>query len=586
MNTQSQVNPKKSAFSSLRGLIESKIGNRHKGHYENVILNCGWGRLLFANTFTSHHELVRALHNEQHGQRDIALYVQDPQVLLSLAPQELFLDPSHTLRLYMENYKTPEKAPSGFKIRSIQSQRDIEEANTIYKSYNMVEISTQYALDHIHSDEIILRVAEEIRTGKIIGIAQGIDHAKSFNDDENGSSMWSLAVNAQAEFPGIGMALVNDLALTFKNAGRHFMDLSVLDSNKEAMRLYEKLGFEVVGQFFIKRKNLINEKLFIGHPPETQMNPYAQIIIDEARRRGIGVDIIDEESGYFSLAFGGRSLVCHESLSELTSAIAFNICSDKAMTRRLLTRHNLPCPDQIVAGDKSINESFFNKHKHIVVKPAVGEQGKGITINPNTAVDLNHAVEKAQQVCEQVLLEEFIEGEDLRIIVINFEVVAAAIRRPAQVIGDNVSTVKELLIKQSRRRASATGNISKIPMDDETKRCIHAKGYQLDSIVPQGEIIPVRKTANLHTGGTITDVTAELHPSLAEAAIKAAEAINIPVVGFDFMVYSASQPRYTIIEANERPGLANHEPQPTAERFIDLLFPQTKFNPVLNTRAL
>ena len=85
----------------------------------------------------------------------------------------------------------------------------------------------------------------------------------------------------------------------------------------------------------------------------------------------------------------------------------------------------------------------------------------------------------------------------------------------------------------------------------------------------------MRRTANLHTGGTIHDVTGEVHSRLVDAAVTAAKAINIPVVGIDFMVKSPRQPDYAFIEANERPGLANHEPQPTAERFVDLLFPRS-----------
>ena len=86
----------------------------------------------------------------------------------------------------------------------------------------------------------------------------------------------------------------------------------------------------------------------------------------------------------------------------------------------------------------------------------------------------------------------------------------------------------------------------------------------------------MRKTANLHAGGTIHDVTASLHPVLAAAATDAATVIDIPVVGLDFIVRAVDEPDYVIIEANERPGLANHEPQPTAQRFIDLLFPQSE----------
>ena len=93
---------------------------------------------------------------------------------------------------------------------------------------------------------------------------------------------------------------------------------------------------------------------------------------------------------------------------------------------------------------------------------------------------------------------------------------------------------------------------------------------------PEGADIVVRKTANLHTGGSIHDVTDIVHPKLVDAACRASRAIGIPVVGIDFMVHAADRPDYVFIEANERPGLANHEPQPTAERYLDLLFPMSR----------
>ncbi len=162
-----------------------------------------------------------------------------------------------------------------------------------------------------------------------------------------------------------------------------------------------------------------------------------------------------------------------------------------------------------------------------------------------------------------------------RIIVIYYKVVAAAVRKPAVITGTGQHTVKELIKKYNRRRAAATGGESQVPMDDETLRCLKRNGFDPDSVPEAGVDISVRKTANLHTGGTIHDVTAKLHPELVRASVIAAHAIHIPVTGLDLMVPDVSGPDYHIIEANERPGLANHEPQPTAERFIDLLFPQT-----------
>src|SRR5690606_3135525 len=94
-------------------------------------------------------------------------------------------------------------------------------------------------------------------------------------------------------------------------------------------------------------------------------------------------------------------------------------------------------------------------------------------------------------------------------------------------------------------------------------------------VLPEGELLAVRRTANLHTGGTIHDVTSKLHPELNSASVAASRALGIPVTGLDLLVSAPDSPEHVFIEANERPGLANHEPQPTAERFVDLLFPGT-----------
>jgi D-alanine-D-alanine ligase-like ATP-grasp enzyme len=160
-------------------------------------------------------------------------------------------------------------------------------------------------------------------------------------------------------------------------------------------------------------------------------------------------------------------------------------------------------------------------------------------------------------------------------VIIDYKLAAAAIRRPPTVVGDGEQPLRQLIERQSRRREAATQGESRIPIDAETERCLAAAGLTLDSVPEAGREVLVRKTANLHTGGSIHDVTEQVHPLLVEAACKVARAIDIPVVGVDFMIKSPGDPEYVFIEANERPGLANHEPQPVAERFVDLLFPQS-----------
>lgn len=542
---------------------------------ENVSINCGWGRLVFAHTFKNNEEILKKLKLEDEGSRNLALYIRDPQVIIAGAPQDLFIDPSYTFRLSLEQYKPLKTERGPFTIRYIDIANDIEAMNRIYQSRGMVIISPEFLKEKYKGRYIKYWVVEDDDSGDILAVCMGIDHKLAFDDPENGSSLWSLAVDPQAKHLGIGLHLVQHVAAFYREQGRSFLDLSVVHSNEEAISLYKKLGFVQVPVFCIKNKNAINERLFSGPELDAQLNPYAMIIINEARRRGIRVDVIDPIGNYFRLTMGASSIVCRESLSELTSSIAMSRCSNKRTTTRILKGEGLAVPDQVLAKTPAQNHEFLTKHGRIVVKPAVGEQGAGITVDVRTKNELEVAIEAAQKVGHRILLEQMVEGSDLRIVVINYEVVAAALRRPPMVVGDGEHTILELVKKQSRRRERATQGESKIPIDGELRRTIHNAGYILDDVLPKGEELMVRKAANLHVGGTIHDVTDELHPLLAEAAVKAARVLDVPVSGIDFIVKSPAEPEYVIIEANERPGLANHEPRPTAERFIDFLFPQS-----------
>ncbi|MGW8704623.1 N-acetylglutaminylglutamine synthetase [Brevundimonas sp. NPDC055814] len=539
----------------------------------DAVLDCGWGRLLFAQTFETAAPLVEALRAEGPDRRDIAFYVRNPHVLLASAPQELFLDPSHTYRLDLATYRSSRRQPRGFTVRRLMSEADAQTVNDIYAKRRMVQAPPDFLWSHRDDRTLSYFVAEDLTTGAVIGTVTGVNHARAFDDPENGASLWCLAVDPQATQPGIGEALVRRLAEHFRTHGLAHMDLSVMHDNAQAIALYEKLGFRRVHFFGVKRKNPINEALFVGPSDDHALNPYARIIVDEARRRGIQTDIIDSEGGLFRLSWGGRSVRCRESLSELTSAVALSICDDKRVTRRIVEAAGVRVPRRIDPQNLGAIDEALETYGQLVVKPARGEQGKGVAVGLKTMADVQAALLRARRICPDVLVEEQVEGEDLRLVVIDYEVVACAVRRPPRVIGDGRSTLRVLIEHQSRRRAAATGGESSIPIDAETERTLAEAGYGLDDVAGEGEEVLVRKAANLHLGGTIHDVTDEVHPVLVEAAVAAARAIDIPVTGIDLMVRAPDQPDYAFIEANERPGLANHEPRPTAERFIDLLFP-------------
>ncbi|HLL90889.1 MAG TPA: GNAT family N-acetyltransferase, partial [Tepidisphaeraceae bacterium] len=371
------------------------------GARQDVVVGMGWGRLIFAHTFADDADLLETILAEEPGKRDVTFYVRDPHVLLAMAPHAVFLDPSHTYRLWLHRYapSSPSSAPtSPLLIRPACSAADAAEINRIYATRHMVKIDPAFLeADPAAHPAVQFVVAEDPHTGEIVGSAAGVDHRRAFADAENGASLWSVAVDPQSNCAGVGRALVQHLVERYADAGRAYVDLSVMHDNDRAIGLYERLGFERVPVFCVKRKNAINESLFVPAAPEAKLNPYARIIVDEARRRGIGVEVLDEEANYFALSLGGRRVVCRESLSELTSAVAMSRCDDKRVTRRLLDRAGLRVPVQRPACTPEENHAFLARHKRIVVKPARGEQGRGISVDVRTPADVEAAVDRAKR---------------------------------------------------------------------------------------------------------------------------------------------------------------------------------------------
>jgi GNAT-family acetyltransferase (TIGR03103 family) len=542
---------------------------------DDVAIEMGWGRLIFGQTFADPARLAEVLRQEGHGRRDICIYAREPHVLVSMAPAELFIDPSHTYRLRFSDDDQTSTAPTGFTIRSLERAEEAEEINRVYMRCGMVPAPVEVLWDNSEQrDALDYLVAIRDDDGSLVGTVTGVDHKRLFDDPENGSSLWTLAVDPSTSLPGVGAALTRTLADLYRERGRAYMDLSVAHDNGAAIGLYEKLGFERVPVMAVKRKNAINEPLFT-HPPETvdDLNPYARIIADEAMRRGIWVEILDAGAGEMRLSHGGRSVITRESLSEYTSAVAMARCDDKRLTRRLVSEAGIQVPKGRLASFDEHDHAFLEEVGDVVVKPTRGEQGKGITVGVSGTQELDAALARAREEHPNVLIEQRAAGDDLRLVVIDGKVVAAALRKPAEIIGTGHHTVRELIETQSRRRAAATGGESRIPMDEVTESTVAEAGFTFDDVLPEGQTLRVRRTANLHQGGTIHDVTAKVNPHLSEVAVKAADAIGIPVTGIDLLVPDVTAAEYVFIEANERPGLANHEPQPTAKAFVDFLFP-------------
>lgn len=227
-------------------------------------VNCGWGRVIFGQTFTDHDALIRLFAAEPPGRRDLAIYVWEHHVLLGKAPELLFVDPSVQYRLWLYQYRFPKRRAGGFYIRPLASEEDAEAQNRIYRASGMLTADPARVLANQRDTPISYFLAVDAERGDVLGTITAIDHVTAFGDPDNGASFWCLAVQPGRRTAGVGKTLVRHVAEHFKAKGREYLDLSVLHDNRSAIKLYHSLGFQRVPVYVVKRRNQINRPLYSG----------------------------------------------------------------------------------------------------------------------------------------------------------------------------------------------------------------------------------------------------------------------------------------------------------------------------------
>ena len=271
-----------------------------------------------------------------------------------------------------------------------------------------------------------------------------------------------------------------------------------------------------------------------------------------------------------------------------TPLLAENIAQDKDWTRQLLETVGVPVPQgRVVVSREDAWVAAQEIGLPVVVKPQFGSQGNGVSINLLSEQQVLDAFDNANAFKCSVVTESFKEGADYRILVIGEKMIAASLREPAQVIGDGVSTIAQLVAavnRDPRRAESHAGVLSPIPLDPISLAVLASQELDLGSIPDKGNKVLIRKNANLSTGGTAKDVTDLVHPQVATLAISAARQLGLDISGVDIITSDISKPlaetNGAVVEVNAGPGLRMHlEPsegqgRPVGKAIVSMLFPK------------
>lgn len=319
---------------------------------------------------------------------------------------------------------------------------------------------------------------------------------------------------------------------------------------------------------------------------DERLGPSTGSIVEEAAARGIPWIRLNRHS-LVMLGYGINQKRIQATVTSETSSIAVEIACDKEDTKNLLEAANIPVPKgKIIYDEEDLDRAIEYIGFPIVIKPINGNHGRGATINIRTREEAIEALAAAKRISRAVICEKFITGFDHRLLVIDYRFTAAAKRTPAMITGDGKSTIMELIEQVNRDPRRGYGHekvLTAIKVDDNTNSILAEKNLSLESVIEKGEILYLKSTANISTGGTATDVTDLVHPHNVFMAERIARIIGLDICGIDIMTDDISMPLSetdgAILEVNAAPGFRMHLapteglPRNVAEPVINMLFP-------------
>jgi len=320
---------------------------------------------------------------------------------------------------------------------------------------------------------------------------------------------------------------------------------------------------------------------------DTRLGPSTGCIVEEAGKRGIPFIRLNKHS-LVQLGYGVHQKRIRATIASTTGNIAVDIACDKEETKALLEAAEIPVPRGVVIRtEEGLKDAVTRYGYPLVIKPIDGNHGKGNTTNINTWEQALTAFAAARYFSRSVIVERFITGFDFRILVINYKFICAALRTPAAVTGNGKSSIQQLIDETNKDPRRGYGHekvLTQITIDQFTQKMLDDKGYTLDTIPAKKELVLLKPTANLSTGGTSTDVTDEVHPANIFMCERIAKIIGLDICGIDIMATDLKTPVSenggAILEVNAAPGFRMHIepaeglPRNVAEPVVDMLFPK------------
>lgn len=325
---------------------------------------------------------------------------------------------------------------------------------------------------------------------------------------------------------------------------------------------------------------------FIRYAQRGALGPSTASLVRAAEERGIPWLRLNQQS-LVQLGHGRYQQRIQATVTGKTSHIAVELAGDKEETNKIMASLGLPVPKQeLVQTEEGALRAARRLGVPVVTKPYNGNHGRGISIHLTTDEEIVAGFNAAREHSRSVIVENFLSGDDHRLLVINGELIAATRRTPGHVVGDGQHTIAQLIETVNTDPRRGVGHekvLTRLELDAQAQMMLDRAGYTADAVPNPDQIVYLRSTANLSTGGTATDVTDIIHPDNRDMAVRAVRAIGLDVGGVDFLSTNIAESYKKIgggiCEINAAPGFRMHvspsegTPRDAAGPVIDMLFP-------------
>src|SRR5829696_6682446 len=318
---------------------------------------------------------------------------------------------------------------------------------------------------------------------------------------------------------------------------------------------------------------------------DAEVGPTTRAITEAAEKRGIPCRR-DGSGNRVQLGYGKYLHYVQTAMTDQTNVIAVELAQDKEETKDRLERNGIPVPKgKVVYTIKQANKAADELGRPVVVKPVNGRKGLAVSLEVSTPEEMKVAFEAAKEFSSAILIEEMLNGLNYRVVIVGGRMVAASERLLPHVIGDGVSTIRELIATENRNPLRGDGHekpLTKIKVDSDVINHLQHAGMSLDAIPKNGEHITLSNRSNLSTGATAQDVTDQVHPTIARMCERAARLVGLDVCGVDLVIPDIATPMTSggVIEINASPGLRMHHypsagmPRDVGQAVIDAIFPE------------